>query len=448
MAGQSVEEGDAPACHPPADAGVSAEPELQSSAAPVPMARGDLGSQLKWYYARLFPADLFTRWLSYGDLSYLARREISMTLPGDIYLRWKSFATADALLVALKQMTPVKIDLGAVYNFPPKDKNAIPTPLVPQEKEFCLDIDMTDYDDVIGNLAGGSEVDVCDRNWRYMSTAVRVLDAALREDFGFSLILWVYSGRRGIHCWVADQRARRLTNEQRVAIADFLYLRFEGRENSGRKQSEVTVPLHPSLARAKRIACDATFREFVLGDQGMLDTADRVEAVIAVIPSEAVRLSLRGKLLGDGVAARASAADKWERIEKEVLKAGQTDWNMKGVADYVMFKHTYPRLDVNVSKEINHLLKAPFCVHPKTGRVCVPFRVADAEAFRPGERAPLIGTLLGEMEQPGDAMARMRDAVSVFEEFVQDVEVDCRQRARSKNLSTLDRKNALDMLAD
>lgn len=62
-----------------------------------------------------------------------------------------------------------------------------------------------------------------------------------------------------------------------------------------------------------------------------------------------------------------------------------------------MLEYTYPRLDVEVSKKLIHLLKSPFVVHPGTGRVCVPIDVKKVDRFDP-LGVPTVTELLGEID--------------------------------------------------
>ncbi|KAK1298998.1 hypothetical protein QJS10_CPB14g01034 [Acorus calamus] len=183
------------------------------------------------------------------DPSYFGRREFSFTLENDIYLRFQSFNSATELEHAIREKCPFKINIGPVYSVDPAKGHAYAqggdNVFTPMERELIFDIDMSDYDDVRYCCSGA---DVCLDCWPLMTVAIKVMDRALRDDFGFDHILWVYSGRRGVHCWVCDRRARRLTNEQRAAVADYFRVYKVGSENNAKKVSLTSAVLHPFLA--------------------------------------------------------------------------------------------------------------------------------------------------------------------------------------------------------
>jgi DNA primase small subunit len=357
----------------------------------------DLPQLLQIYYKLLFPHKVMHRWLSYGqhgDSNYFNRREFSLTLPGDVYIRYLSFSDADELKQTLVQKNPDKIDIGAVYNISPKDNRREWAPFRAVERELVFDIDLTDYDDVRNCCSGAS---VCRKCWLFMVIAAKILHRVLSEDFGFKHIFWIYSGRRGIHCWVSDERARKLSFEARAAIADYLTL-IEGGEFKKKKVFfDHRRPIHASVTKALTVV--NRYFERLCNEQGFFDDEKSVRKLIDLCEVGAQKSLLEKKLLNKGF---KNSFECWERCVNAIQliqnEKSALSNSIKYLVEEVKLQYCYPRLDVNVSKGMNHLLKAPFSVHPKTGRICIPIDIAKIDTFDPFE-APMINDLCAQIDK-------------------------------------------------
>jgi DNA primase small subunit len=354
-------------------------------------------------------------WLSYSndpnsqapgnDRGFFMRREWSFTLEDDIYWRYQSFRDVSEFSQQIQKNNPHKIDIGAVFTIRP-EMNIKSEQFKPVERELVFDIDMTDYDDIRTCCTGA---EICRRCWPYMTMAIKVVDRALRDDFAFRHILWVYSGRRGVHCWVCDPEARSLSNDARTAVVDYLSVHTGSADNSDKKLKASFTNPHPMMRRAYELL-DPYFERCIADEkgQGLLARKDRYMTILNGLPNEFVRKELYDNWEKH---TKLTGAQRWQQMrEATTASASESQLNnqvkrkrvnyleLEAWRYELVFSHCYPRLDANVSKTQNHLLKSPFCVHPKTGRVCIPIDAANADEFSPFD-VPTVRSLCGEVRK-------------------------------------------------
>ena len=215
---------------------------------------------------------------------------------------------------------------------------------------------------------------------------------------------------------MSDSKARKLGAAARGAVAEYLQL-----VNSS-KRVQLRQNAHPSIESALKIIRNE-FRTLCLKDQDMMGSKENYEKVLAMLPKDEFRQEIRKQFEAN---PSWSGEKRWDYMYSYL--SGLKSAAMSRLGDEIMLQLSYPRLDINVSKGLNHLLKSPFCVHPKTGRVCVPIDASKADLFNP-ENAPTLEQLAKEMDEHGTESniskewkkTSMREPMRVFEEFLAGV---------------------------
>ena len=139
------------------------------------------------------------------------------------------------------------------------------------------------------------------------------------------------------------------------------------------------------------------FQEDVLEAQDPWGTDERAEKLLQLLPDRTLNESLKRKW--DASPGRSSTS-KWADIDAVAKGGASKNLDPKALLEAkqdIVLEYTYPRLDIEVSKKLNHLLKSPFVVHPGTGRVCVPIDTKALEDFDP-LNVPTVQGLLAEID--------------------------------------------------
>jgi len=182
-----------------------------------------------------------------------------------------------------------------------------------------------------------------------MTVAMKIITRSLQEDFGDCHILWVYSGRRGVHCWVSDKHMREMKYDLRSAIVSYLTL-IKG---TGDKKKKLTLKtdakwrhgLHPMITKSIEIV-KSYFEKYANQDQGILSTEKGINRVMDMLPDEVTEIRDR---VGSWKSSIGSSDGQQSSKRWKDLVVMLEDDNNERIINEIMLEFMYPRLDANVS---------------------------------------------------------------------------------------------------
>jgi DNA primase small subunit len=344
------------------------------------------------YYRSYYPYESLVAFLTCNGVYSLADCEFALegksASGGKIYKRYVSVRTAAELRERVSTFTGISaFHFGAIYSDGPTNRA---TGSVPMCRVLSFDIDLTDKEFLSLSCPNGDvSPELCDAAYFVSAMSAYILRLVLQEAFGYSKILIVYSGRRGVHVHVCDEGAMRLDNEARSAIVSYI----NGSMDDNGLHATSTVRLVMEMHNLRREVY-RSFEKYLVKRMGILDNySARVDFVNRLNLSKHEAHGVIAPVLAtlaEDVMDEETGAGAWAHIERKV-RCIDIEW-VSARLDCVVLAYVWPRLDENVTRAMGHLIKVPFSCHAASGRVAVAM-ATEREAiyrFKPARDAPSL----------------------------------------------------------
>jgi DNA primase small subunit len=218
-------------------------------------------------------------------------------------------------------------------------------------KELIFDVDISDYKFRACNCDNG----FCESCYIFLKTAIICMNFCLKKFFGFKNIIFINSGRRGIHCIILDDSVLALPKETRRIIAEF----FDMRGKIGKKYGYIAGErkLDPAFIELYNQICP-TFISKVLPVIKKESLLNLLKSFVSSVINDKTIFNL------SELTVENDAYGIWLFVEKSLWGT-----KFKHVLIDIVFYFCFPILDQKVTEQVNHLIKMPFSLHPVTRNI-------------------------------------------------------------------------------
>lgn len=218
--------------------------------------------------------------------------------------------------------------------------------------------------------------------WFYMVAAVKCLTYIATNVFGAKYVFPVYSGRRGVHTWILDEKFVTKTSGEREAIVARIHALSKPHEYNHPEYTAyileyILSPMFDThILKIGPDNCD--------GKGNLLACHETIELISRIVAemrkmTTGFHNSREQEIIQSAACLAASDPRRaWSNLVSEFGSVFRAR---------VIFAMLFPRIDANVTTQMNHCIKAPFVVHPDTKRCSVP--IPDIETWTP-LRAPRL----------------------------------------------------------
>lgn len=346
------------------------------------------------YYAKHYPYEQLVKLLTRNgdDLANCEFAIEGKTASGDkIYKRYVSVRGPSELRDVVSRFTGVTaFHFGAFYSNGSAKEAVKSGESVPVRRVLSFDIDLTDLEFLALKDADGSvSAEKCDAAYPVSAAAAYILRRVLQRAFGYTDILIVYSGRRGVHVHVFDEKAMALSDEGRAAVLDYVDCGMRKTDTHAPTGTRLITDLHGLRKEVYR-----SFHTYIVGELGLLENGEARVAFVNRLNLAAYeeydKFAPTLAPLASDVLAFATGAEVWKHVEERILST-KVAW-MRERLDCVVLAYVWPRLDAAVTRALGHLTKVPFSCHAATGRVAAAMGTERKSifGFKPARQAPSL----------------------------------------------------------